>query len=320
MVSIKEEPVPDVGVLVGRFQVPDLHEGHRDILDYVGMRHDKAVVFLGNNATKISTIQNPLDFQARKQMIVAEYPEFEVLYIEDMWSDKLWSAQLDRQIANVVGPRQSVMLYGSRESFLDHYVGRHPTQELEAEKKLSGTAIRDEVRRSRSKDSPIWREGAIWAANQRFDTTYTTVDIAVFSEDGKRIVLGRKEHENLWRLPGGFAEPWSESFEQDARREAHEELNIEITEPVYVASFKVDDWRYQAERDKIKTLLFAAKHFSGRVVGADDLPEADWFDVRPDGEILVGSNGIIGNIDSLVMPNHRPFVRAAIEHVQKKGI
>lgn len=301
MVKVPEDIVPDVGVLVGRFQVPELHAGHRDVLDFVSERHDKKVLFLGNNATKISTTENPLDFQARRQMIAAEYPEYEILYIEDMWSDVWWSKKLDEQIANVVAPGQTVMLYGSRDSFLSHYHGRHPTQELEAEHKVSGTEIRNEVRRNRPKNSPEWRAGVVWGAHARFPTTYTTVDIAIFDETEEHLLLVRKPFEDKWRLPGGFAEPHSESFEADARREAEEETNLSITDPVYVRSFKIDDWRYRDERDKIKTLLFKAKRQFGTVKPDDDVAYAEWFKVDKI------------DLDRDIMPNHRPLVRAVIE-------
>lgn len=305
----QEDALPDVGVLVGRFQVPELHEGHRDVLDHVARSHDKFIVFLGNNATQIATASNPLDFVARKQMIEAEYPEAIVLYIEDMWSDELWSRKLDEQIKNICGPRQTVMLYGSRDSFISHYTGKHPTKELEAEKKISGTEVRKAVRRRRPKNSVEWREGAVWAATQRYDTTYPTVDIAVFDQTGTRIILGRKPFETMWRLAGGFAEPWSETYEVDARREAGEELNIEITDPEYVGSFKVNDWRYVGERDQIKTIVFAAKRLFGELRAGDDIEEAEEFDC----------DLVLENLDTMIMPNHRPFVKAAIEYWRKRA-
>lgn len=301
MASIKQEPLPDVGVIVGRFQVPDLHEGHRDVLDYVAERHDKVIVFLGLTDVGMSTTENPLDFQARKQMICAEYPEFEILYIKDMWSDELWSKKLDNQIADLTSPTQTVMLYGSRDSFLSHYMGKHPTQELEAEHKISGKEIRAEIKRNRPVDSPEWRAGATWAAHNRFPTAYTTVDIAIFSDDNERILLVRKPNESAWRLPGGFSEPTLDSFEADARAEAMQETNLTITDPVYVGSFRIDDWRYRGERDKIKTLLFVAHKMFGEVRADDDVAEAKWF-VAADLK------------EKDVMPQHRPLVKAAIEN------
>lgn len=312
MAHIQEDPLPDVGVLVGRFQVPDLHEGHRDVLDYVCERHDKVIVFLGVTDVGMATMENPLDFQARRQMIRALYPEVEILYIKDMWSDEIWSKRLDGQIKDLTGPHQTVMLYGSRDSFIEHYKGAHPTQELEAEVQISGKEIRAEIKRNRPTDSPEWRAGAVWAAHGRYPTTYTTVDIAIFNEEADQLLLVKKPFEPQWRFPGGFAEPTSNSFEEDARREAQEETNLTVTEPKYIGSFKVDDWRYAGERDKIKTLLFVCKRMFGGVRADDDVEFAKWFDVATlSKENIHAPEPRIG-VDELVMPNHRPLVKAAI--------
>lgn len=291
----KREQLPDVGVIVGRFQVPDLHEGHCDVIEYVCDNHDKVIVFLGVSPIK-ATAENPLDFQARKQMLEAAYPErLDILYINDRYSDEVWSRGLDEQIHHLLTANQTAILYGGRDSFIDHYKGQFPTQELEAEEKVSGTEIRNEVGKKRTKASVEWREGATWAALARFPTTYTTVDIAIFNEDETRILLGRKPDEGLWRLPGGFADPASETFEQDARREAQEETNLSITDPKYVGSFKIDDWRYKGERDKIKTLLFRAKKQFGDARAGDDIAEVKWFSVD---DLALAD----------IMPNHRVLV------------
>ncbi len=298
MAEIKQEDLPDVGVIVGRFQVPELHEGHLDVIEYVCSNHDKVLLFLGLSPLK-ATPENPLDFQARRQMIAAQFPDIEILYIKDMWSDEIWSKRLDEQIEDILTASQTALLYGGRDSFIEHYKGKHPTQELEAEQKVSGSEIRKEIGRNRTKATVEWREGATWAAMARFPTAYTAVDVAIFNEDESRILLGRKEHEPLWRLPGGFSTPDSETFEQDARREVEEETNLAITDPIYVGSFKINDWRYRGERDKIKTILFKAKKQFGDARGGDDLPEIKWHEV----ETLV---------DSDIMPNHRELIRAVV--------
>lgn len=279
MVSLLEGIVPDVGVLVGRFQVPSLHDGHIDVLDFVAEQHDKVIVFLGTNGSGQSTRMNPLDFQAREQMIRELYPDFTILYIEDQPSDKFWSNWLDRQIAQQTNASQTVILYGSRDSFISHYEGKHPTQELEAEEKISGTEIRNEVKRQRPKNSQEWREGVVYGTFDRFPVNYVTVDLAIFNEDETEILLGQKEHETLWRLPGGFSEATSNNLEQDARREAMEETNLAITDPVYVGSYRINDWRYRSEVDKIMTTLFKCRVMFGKAEGGDDLPRVKWFKI-----------------------------------------
>lgn len=93
----------------------------------------------------------------------------------------------------------------------------------------------------------------------------------------KRILLGRKPNEKLFRLPGGFAEIGSDSYEEDAIREVKEETNLEVLGLCYVGSTLVDDWRYRNQRDKIKTLLFAVPNWRGVLKAGDDLEEIQWF-------------------------------------------
>lgn len=302
MVSLPEDIVPDVGVLVGRFQVPSLHDGHLDVLDFVAERHDKVIVFLGVNGSGQSTRMNPLDFQAREQMLRELYPDFTILYIVDQPSDKYWSNWLDRQIAQHTNASQTVMMYGSRDSFISHYEGKHPTQELEAEEKISGTEIRNEVKRRRPKNSQEWREGVVYGTFDRFPVNYVTVDIAILNEDETEILLGQKENETLWRVPGGFSEATSSSLEQDVRREAMEETNLAITDPIYVGSYRINDWRYRSEVDKIMTTLFRCRVMFGKAEGGDDLPRVKWFkftdldlkrDVMPSHRHLIEALGII---------------------------
>lgn len=271
----------DVGVIVGRFQVPELHQVHRDFIGHVADKHDKVIVFLGVSPVLVSR-ENPLDFQARQQMLLEEFPQLNVLYIKDSHSDLLWSRRLDEQIADQITPSQTVVLYGGRESFIDRYLTKkYPTQELEAERQawLSGTAIRREIGTKSTKASADFRAGVVWAAYSRYPTTFPTVDVAVFNENYTKVLLGRKPQEGQYRFIGGFAEPQSESYEQDARREVMEEANIDITDPWYIGSFKVDDWRYRPEADKIKTILFGAKYLSGQPRASDDIAEVRWFDL-----------------------------------------
>ena len=263
----------DVGIIVARFQVPDLTEAHIQLLDHVFEEHSKVIVFLGNSPLW-ATQRNPLDFQARKQMLLASYPELNVVFINDMNDDELWSKGLDKQIGSLIHPGQTAVLYGGRDSFIAHYSGKHPTIELEQESWYSGTALRKQVGGAGTKETSDFRRGVVWATLARYPTVYTTVDIAIF--DDTRILLGRKPNEKLFRLIGGFAEPDSPSFEADAIREVSEETGIEISRPEYIGSYKIDDWRYRQEVDKIKTLLFQARYIFGNPTPGDDIEEVRW--------------------------------------------
>lgn len=281
---VSEEPralahrrdVYDVGVVVGRFQVPELHDAHRALIQTVCDAHDKVLVLLGVSPLRATT-QNPLDFEARKQMILAAFPRANVLPIKDSASDHVWSRRLDEIVGDFLTPSQSAVIYGSRDSFLGHYHGRRPVQELVAERVVSGSEVRKAVSRHSTRASSDFRAGVVWAAFNRFPTCYPTVDVGVYDETGSRILLGQKADEEKWRLFGGFADPRSASYEADARREVEEEAGVAITDPQYMGSYVIDDWRYRGERDVIKTLLFRAKLLHGSPAAGDDIATVRWF-------------------------------------------
>lgn len=272
MNKVKAQPT-DVGVIVGRFQTHILHAAHLDLIKSVCADHPKVIIFLGLSPCLV-TQNNPLDFESRKKMILESFPEVDVHYIKDQKSDDLWSKNLDRQIADLC-PLKSVTLYGGRDSFLRCYNGKHLAVELESDIIISASQLRKEIS-SKVKGTQDFRAGIIWASNNTYPTCYPTVDIAIFDDKG-RVLLGRKDGEKEHRFIGGFADPKSPNYEADARREAMEETGVSVSDPIYIGSRIIDDWRYRKEKDKIKTLLFVAKYESGSPQANDDIAELKWF-------------------------------------------
>jgi bifunctional NMN adenylyltransferase/nudix hydrolase len=271
-----EEPSHDVGVLIGRFHINKLHVAHKDLIQSVCNMHKKVILFLGLAHVK-GTIENPLDFESRKQMILEDFPNLIILYTKDQKCDKMWSKDLDEKISDLISPRQTVTLYGSRDSFISRYHGRFPTQLLESEVYISASEVRKNISKC-VKNTIDWREGAIWQAYNRFPTCFPTVDVAIFNDDYTKLLLGRKPKETKFQFIGGFADPKSPSYEADARREAQEETGLEVSDPIYIGSTLVNDWRYRGETDKIKTLFFKCKMMYGRPAADDDIAEIKWFD------------------------------------------
>jgi bifunctional NMN adenylyltransferase/nudix hydrolase len=299
----KKLPTSDVGAIVGRFQVHELHEAHRSLIDTVLAQHDRVIIFLGLSPLR-NTINNPLDYNTRKRMIQETYPDVEVYYIEDQHSDAVWSRNLDRELDKWCKPHQTVTLYGSRDSFIVHYTGKHLTVELESEIFISGTEIRRRIANS-STHTKDHRAGIIEASFNRFPTVYTTVDVAILDRDKRRVLMGRKKGEPGLRFIGGFADPNSDSFEADAKREVIEETGLEVGNLQYIGSFKIDDWRYRNEMDKIKTLFFTADYVFGRPEGADDIESVQW----------VPYDQIFPTQSILVMKEHMVLLNALIKHL-----
>jgi len=287
------------GVCVGRFQTPELHQAHVDLLQTLIDSHERVIVFLGISPASPS-FTNPLPFESRKRMLLDKFPSLTVMFIKDIASDAVWSKRLDGQIRDLLSPRETVILYGGRESFLDVYSGVYPTRELMQERWVSGTELRQTAARE-IKSSRDFRHGVIWALSNQYPKCYPTVDVAIFNEEGDKILLGRKQHEELYRLVGGFAEPTSPSYEADARREVQEETGLAITDPIFITSRLVPDWRYANEDDQIKTLLFKATAMSGQAKANDDLAEVRWFDVASI------------NIQRDIVPTHHDLMQVVLD-------
>lgn len=312
----------DIGVIVGRFQTPRLHEAHLDLIKTVCERHPRTIIVLGLSPI-VATRNNPLDLEARRKMIqdtLAEedakrvelklpklYENVAIAYINDNQSDTAWSANLDRLLAepHLVGINKTVTLYGSRDSFLKCYHGKHKCEELVPETTVSATEMR-KLSGNRVKATADFREGVVWATQNRYPTTFPTIDVAVIDRNNHRLLLARKPNESLYRFVGGFADPDDATYEATAARELKEEATLDY--PVerfhYAGSAKINDWRYRSEVDKIKTLFFVVEYTDGEPQAADDIAETKWFslDLGPD-------------LKKYMMPNHHVLVDLLLKYL-----
>jgi bifunctional NMN adenylyltransferase/nudix hydrolase len=276
---MKNEITTDVGVIVGRFQVPDLHDAHKELIQQVLDKHPRVLIFLGLAPDSCKcTHNNPLDFAARKAMIEEAFPRVEVLYIKDIGNNELWSKELDRQISLTVTTDNKIVLYGGRDSFIFHYKGKHPTQELVPGRFISGKEIRKNVGVT-TKRTKEFREGVIWAIENRWPSVLPTVDIAPIDTENDRVLLCRKPNQTKFRFVGGFASPDSENFEADAARELLEETHLVGANFRYLCSARIDDWRFRNECDKIKTTFFVCEYDGGTPEADDDIAEVKWFNL-----------------------------------------
>lgn len=265
----------DVGVIIARFQVDELHEAHKKLIEIVSKNHNKIIIFLGVARVQ-NTKNNPLDFATRKAMIQEHIPHAVILPQLDNRSDRVWSNNIDSKISMTFGD-SNALLYGSRDSFIPHYLGRHTTTELSAKSiSISGTAIRNRVAQEilNSKD---FRAGIIYATHAQRPITYSTVDIVCYNAEGE-ILLARKPDEDVYRFIGGFVDRTDASDEDAVLREFGEETGgkAEIGTLKYVTSMQIDDWRYKKEKDGIMTRLFIGKLKGGDTRPTDDIAELIW--------------------------------------------
>lgn len=266
---------PGIGAVVGRFQVPELHPGHRYVIDKAN-EHERLVIFVGCHPM-LMTKASPLDFPTRKRMLEAEYPDAHVIALPDQPTDQGWSDTLDMLLRVHVPIGDPVFLYGSRDSFIPHYHGKFKTVELDPvdETAWSGTSVREEIKRVPG-SSADFRKGVIYAAMNQYGRTRLCVDIAVVKFAGDLVLLGQKpNHPGHWRFPGGFVDGSDESTEFAARRELLEETGLGVNELHFLGGVRIQDWR-DTPSDRCFTNFYRADYVFGMAKGSDDLPVVGW--------------------------------------------
>jgi bifunctional NMN adenylyltransferase/nudix hydrolase len=301
--------VEGVGVIVGRFQASELTDGHKELYDSVIARHQKTICVIGLSPVR-ATKNNPLDYESRRKMILESYPNITIVYLKDNPSDEAWSKNLDENISMQTPPGAKVTLYGSRDSFITYYRGRHQTKELVQKSFVSGTA--DRIRNSYDiVNTKEFRQGVIWATQNQYDSCMPTVDIAVVDRPNNQILLGRKPNSKEYRFVGGFVDPSMEGsknqyLERNAKRELNEETHLETGKLEYVGSFQVNDWRYRSEVNKIVTTLFKTDYVFGKPTPDDDIAELKWFSLTKK-----------ENIFSKLVEEHKPLMN---EFLKSEGL
>ncbi len=295
-----------IGVIIGRFQVDQPHEGHRNLIEQVHRHHGKVLIGLGCSPVKLSET-DPLDFSTRAVMMQKEFPWATVLPVNDSPSDEIWSRSLDQLITETFKTEIPV-LYGSRDSFIPHYRGKLKVVELETIRVPSGTEVRAQIA-DHVRNSEDFRAGVIYACANRFPISYQTVDIAILrgvkkqvnSLEGLEVLLGKKPWDGGLRFVGGFVDPRDPTLEIAASREAREETQLEISTPHYLGSHRINDWRYRERNDKILTAFFVARYVYGYARASDDIAQVQWVPLN--------------SLPGVLIEEHRPLGEILLRHV-----
>jgi bifunctional NMN adenylyltransferase/nudix hydrolase len=267
-----------VGVVIARFQVPKLHEGHRHLVDHVIANHKRVIVLLGDRDIQRND-KHSLDFATRKLMVNGAYPEIECYRLLDKGNDELWSEEVDSLLANQNA--NDAVLYGSRDSFIPHYLGAHRVVEVPAVSLVNGTGVR-EKNAKKPLDSEDFRRGVLYAMSNRYPQGHPAVDCALVRRrnDEFEILLGKKDRrEKSWRFIGGFFDPEKDtSYEEAAMRELREEggPGLVFDYPNYIGSAVINDWRYRDSKDRIVTALMLMWYLNGEIKAGDDMAEVAW--------------------------------------------
>lgn len=158
----------DIGVVIGRFQVANLSEGHVYLIEQARAQHRTVVVLIGSSQ-EWGTIKNPLPYAARERMIRAAYPDVVCCPLPDFpGNNKRWSHHLDMTIKHLGWQLGEVVLYAGRESFAPHYSGEFKVVECDSGMEhISGTMVRSNIGKVIVADEH-WRRGVIWATQNPF--------------------------------------------------------------------------------------------------------------------------------------------------------
>jgi bifunctional NMN adenylyltransferase/nudix hydrolase len=317
----------NLGVVVGRFQVDELHKAHAALINRALDECDHVLIFVGTTIVRDSK-KNPLDFLSRVYMIKNQcpYAPLSIVPIADVPSAKDWDAVLDKKIGEYA--TGTVQLYSGRDGFHAGYFGKykHNVTVIDEISDMAGTVVRTQIGKT-PLHSCDFRKGVIYAKMNQYPAVYPTVDIAVLKKEDPKglythVALGKKPGETSWRFPGGFADPTDANFNTAAKREAREELgvNLEISTPEYVTNAKIDDWRYRNEENKIITSFFKADHLWGFLSAGDDLEKAEF--IKLDDIFTYIEKDVDGEYDDVVQlinKGHIHLMKILFENLIKNG-
>lgn len=131
----------NTGVIVGRFQVPYLHAGHIHIIETVRNKSDKTIIILG--ISEEANKKNFFSYNYRKRMILKMFPDTIVHGIMDYPANEQWSLALD----GILYVYNKPILYGSRDCFMKNYIGELPCVRIPEIPGVSGTKLREQLRK-----------------------------------------------------------------------------------------------------------------------------------------------------------------------------
>jgi bifunctional NMN adenylyltransferase/nudix hydrolase len=250
-----------VGVIVARFQVPELHAGHRYTIGYVCERHLDVLIILGV-ARRMPHEHDMLSFEIRKRMIRNAFPGRSFTIVPNESSPAPYdvrSQDIDDLIRKAF-PGRPAVIYGARDSIIHKYAGVFPTQEVPTVFQGSGSEIRKNIEII---DSADFRAGVIYDVMKRPPQVYPAADVAI-SHGQLVFLVGRNEDQGRLRFPGVFLHPGDESIEAAAQRAVQKEVvGAHVGPFTQLGSMIIDDWRYRQTKDRVLSSFFSTIYLGG---------------------------------------------------------
>lgn len=189
------------GIIVGRFQVPTLTNGHKHLIKNAALEVDQLIIFIGDtkdgkltphdplpfearvksiNQFISQVIDDPLDFYERKLLSLSKDENIKIFRIVDVGNYPKWVENLDSKIEalrllEIIPEDNEIFIIGSRDSVAQKYKdngGKFDTIEINELKdsnniSISGTEYRKNLI---ERFSPSWdmgeRKFAIWLVSK----------------------------------------------------------------------------------------------------------------------------------------------------------
>lgn len=296
-----------LGVIIGRFQSPYIHNGYEELFKHVTERHKNVLVLIGITQA-IGTKRDPLSYVMRFNMVhdyLKKFPNMiSIDGLNDTDNDKTWSENVDHTIKNILKyySLKGAILYGGRDSFVSHYLGKFKIQKfVNKNSNTSSTEIRNKIGLN-PVNTTDFRSGVIHSVQTQYPKVFMTVDIAITREKNGEtfVLLGQKKGSKALRFPGGFVDPTDRGLREAAGRELQEEApNIDIGDYYslrFVSSSLIEDYRYRGP-EKIMTALFHAPYSFGNTKAGDDLEHLGWYPLLDE-----------KTVDKVYLPHHGLYV------------
>jgi 8-oxo-dGTP pyrophosphatase MutT (NUDIX family) len=299
-----------IGVVVARFQGPNLHKGHISLLQRVQEKVDHLVVILG--ISPVVCPRDPLPYGVRQKMVFSLFPTATIWGVPNYRHDRDWAAAIDGFLYQTF-PRADVTLYGCRDSCLEQYKewGYNKVEQLpetDGTKFCQATQDRAGVKLIHSED---FRRGLIHGVATAVPRVLAAVDIALYqgpgAQGGFRLLLVRKQGEQEWRFPGGCVDAEDDSFERSAQRELYEETGLTGYGWTHISSRRIDDWRFRRTGISVFSTFYATSYTHGYAKPQDkEIADTKWVPVNA--HVL----------DVTLVPEHMPFYHDFLKFAKEK--
>lgn len=275
-----------IGIIVGRFQTPILHRGHKELFNTAFSETDHVLVFVG--VQTVRTERNPLPFKDRKGMLNAEFSNITITSIKDEVDNTDWVKTLDNKIKSLTNEGDEIIHYGGRDSYLSVLKNTHNIRKVKLVGSVSSTIIREHI-------TPIintyYRSGYIKAIQDEYKSHAIVTDILITKKD--QILLGYKNKLKSYVTIGGFVDDIDTSIKCAAVRELKEETNLSLEEKdlKYVTDIKCNSWSYNEGRNPF-TVVYTAEweNNMGLAIPGDDIDLLKWTSLNKAIEIVSHSH------------------------------